>query len=152
MDGLAKIADRIIERIKTEWILSGHPLTGSFEESLEGIPEYEGDIITLNIWGNEYGIYVDQGVSAERIPYTRRNRGEGSGGTSKYITGLKNYGILRLGLDERAALSFAFAVAEKHSTFGMPGSGFLERVRETEDAELDRLVSDHLDKEIEKLL
>ncbi|GAG89485.1 unnamed protein product, partial [marine sediment metagenome] len=63
-----------------------------------------------------YGVIVDQGVKAERIPYSGRS----GGGKSKYIEGLKQYAILRMGVDESEALGIAFAIANTHIKQGMP--------------------------------
>lgn len=146
MSSPAAIADRLIELIEDKWTLAGHNLTGSFISSLDWtISEEEG--ITINIWGLPYGRYVSEGIPADRIPYTR---GGGRGGRSKYITGLWRYGQMRLGLDDRSALRFAFAVAEKHSREGMPGSSFLEEVEAQAMEEIDGLVFTSLDKTIEK--
>ena len=63
----------------------------------------------------DYGIFVDKGVTSERIPYQ-----EGSGKkTSKYIQGLIKF-WLRKGLSAKNAKSAAFALAKKHKKEGMP--------------------------------
>ena len=151
-----EIINLLIEKIEDEWTLAGHPNTGEFVKSLEGkVIEEEGKTI-INIWGNEYGIYMSEGVEAEKIPYVRRNRGQGRGGQSKYITGLHTWVMTKLGIsDEREALGIAFAIAQRHSEEGMPykdgrlGSGFLDKVREQYEEQIDEMVFQHLNNKIE---
>ena len=71
---------------------------------------------------NDYGLTVDQGVTPDRIPYTPRKRGEGRGGTSKYIQGLLTFWLLK-GLSQKEALQAAFATANKHKQEGIPSRG-----------------------------
>lgn len=140
------IKQLIIEKIKEEWVLAGHPTTGAFEESLESEELQEDNKTIINILGYEYGIYMDEGVPADRIPYTRRKRGQGRGGKSRYITGLHNWVKLKLGIsDEREALSVAFAIAHKHSIDGIEGSGFLKEMREKYNQEIDEMIGNYLD-------
>jgi len=143
---MIELIELLKEKIKEEWTLAGHPTTGQFEESLEDEILYEDNKMILNILGNEYGIYMNYGVEPDRIPYTRRNRGQGQGGTSRYITGLQNWVKIKLGItDEREALSVAFAIAEKHSVDGIDGSGFLDNVRNNYQQEMDSIVEKHYD-------
>lgn len=89
----------------------GHTLTGRLERSITAHTS------EFNIAGYmlDYGGIVDSGVSAGRIPFQL-----GSGAkTSKYITALTNYFILR-GLPEKEAKSAAFATAQKQKKEGMP--------------------------------
>lgn len=153
--------NNIIELIKSkiveEWTLAGHSMTGTFEESLEGKVESQDNNYVINIYGNEYGLYLSEGVEADNIPYTPKRRGQGSGGTSKYITGLKNWVQMKLGIsDDREALSIAFAIAHKHSEEGMPvrngqlGSKFLEETREKNQQEIDEEVQKLINQNILK--
>lgn len=143
MSRAGEIGQKLIDLIADKWILKGHPLTGAFIDSLE----WEGDDQSIRIWGFPYGRYVSDGIPADRIPYTRAS---GRGGTSKYISGLILYGQLRLGLDEKEAKSFAFAVAEKHSQEGMPGSGFLDEVEQQAMSDIDGEVQRWVDEKITK--
>jgi hypothetical protein len=153
MDKINEISNLLIEKIKEEWVLAGHSLTGEFEASLEAEIKNDNLGVVIYIWGNEYGIYRSTGVPAENIPYTRRKRGQGSGGTSKYLTGLKNWVQQRLGIsDEREALSIAFSIANSHLENGILGSGFLDEVSKKYDDQIEEKIADMLDKSIEKQL
>lgn len=154
---IERIDKKLKEWISAEWELAGHKLSGAFEQSLEVIHTKTSEGIRVDVLGNEYGIYMSKGVTADRIPYTPRPRGTGKGGTSKYIQGLVRYVKARMGIaDEREALSVAFAIAYKHKQEGMPikngklGSGFLEIVRKKHIAELEALVAEEFELIIEK--
>lgn len=146
MTKLDKLGKAIIDRIALEWQRQGHQLTGAFEQSLEY--DYDGEY--LNIYGNHYGKILETGVTAANIPYT-----PGSGATSsKYIQGLARYAMLRMGVDERTALSIAFAIARTHKREGMPtraSAVYSQTGRRTgfvEDSvpDIDQLVEEFTDK------
>jgi len=156
---LNQLIELLIELIDDEFTLQGHPDTGRFQESLEGLIEYDGPDIKVQIWGNDYGLYLSDGVPPESVPYTRRKRGQGSGGESKYITGLHNWVQRKLGIsDHREALSIAFAIAERHSEEGFPivdgqlGSKFLEEVEEKHKKRIDELIEEFYDIQVRKFL
>jgi hypothetical protein len=145
------IERQLMDWIIDEWRLAGHSLSGSFEKSLTAETTMLEDGVKIDVVGNEYGIYMNAGVKPENIPYTRRNRGEGKGGTSKYITGLKNYVQRRMGIsDEKEALGIAFAIANKHKEEGIIGSGFLRSVADKHMDRLTELVEDYYSIIIEK--
>lgn len=142
MSAISKIKDKLKEYIITEFKLKGHNLTGSFIDSLE----VDYDNYKFTIKGNAYGINLNDGVKASNIPYSGRS---GAGGSSKYITGLKNYVKERMGIsDERKALSIAFAIATKHSRDGIDGSGFIDDALDKINKNLDNLILDYLDEQI----
>ncbi len=156
---LYELIDILIELIDDEFTLKGHPDTGQFQESLEGVIERKGPDIKVEIWGRDYGLYLSEGVPPERVPYTRRNRGQGRGGQSKYITGLYNWVQRKLGIsDHREALSVAFAIAQRHSEEGYPivngelGSKFLEEVTEKHREKIDKLIEEFYDIQVRKFL
>jgi hypothetical protein len=128
---LDRIFNIIRERIVQQWQSKGHSLTGAFEESIR-YEVQEGERTEMFVIGRDYGVYMSVGAQPENVPYTRGSRGQGKGGTSKYITGLQEYAKTRLGLDDREALSVAFAIAETHKKTGFPfrngevGTRFLE--------------------------
>lgn len=143
--------DILIGQIVEEWTAAGHNVTGSFIESLRGEWVEDGENLRLVIWGNDYGLIKNRGVLAENVPYTRRNRGQGSGGTSKYITGIKNWVMTKLGIgDERKALGVAFAIATKHSERGIPGSGFLDAVLEKNREKINELSKRAINSELQE--
>jgi hypothetical protein len=118
---LAKqIGKLIVDELRRQYRIQGHNLTGKLIASIE-------DKVTLTVTGAkvqvlivDYGVIVNNGTPASRIPYTP---GRGRGGTSKYIQGLQNFARLRMGLSAREALSVAFAIARKQSREGMPTRG-----------------------------
>lgn len=97
----------------------GHRLTGALENSIRYEVKREGNTITAVMVGNDYGLYVEFGVPASRIPYSGRS---GRGGKSKYIQGLVRFFELK-GLRGQEALSAAFATAAVHRKEGMPSRG-----------------------------
>lgn len=148
---MENLANLIIRKIEDEWILAGHNLTGGFIDSLAAIYEETKDSIIINIEGYGYGIYLNEGVTADNIPYTSRRGQRGMrGGKSKYITGLHNYVKLRMGItDDRQALGIAFAIAETHKERGILGSGYLDEVNKKHSEEINMAVSEYLDAIIE---
>ena len=94
----------------------GHNLTGKLSESIDYEIENSGGNITAKMYIEDYGLSIEFGVPASRIPY---GGGKGSGGTSKYIQGLIRFFELR-GLSGRNAVGAAFATAKKHKKEGMP--------------------------------
>ena len=93
-----------------------HSLTNKLVKTLRFESEVNENKAELRMFGQNYGGFLDKGVKASDIPFSR-----GSGaGHSKYIEGLTRYGTLRLGLTGKAALSFAFAVANTQKKVGMP--------------------------------
>lgn len=102
--------------MRTNLGIQGHRLTGKLENSIT----FTVDQITGNVIGTmyfeDYGQYVEVGVSANRIPFSGKS---GRGGTSKYIQGLIRFWQLR-GLSSRDAKGAAFATATKHKREGMP--------------------------------
>lgn len=139
---------------------STHPYTGAFERSIEHKVTKEDNKIIIDFLGNEYGVYLRDGVSADRVPYTHRKRGEGKGGSSKYITGLHNWVKGKLGIsDERESLSIAFAIAKSHSENGFPerdgilGSKWMTKIEEHADALdiMEELILKYIEYNIEKI-
>lgn len=148
------IARRAIQAIGEEWMKQGHDLTGKFRESIAYKIRTEGGSTFIDITdGTEsgYGVILNKGVPAERIPY---NPGSGAG-KSKYITGLANYAKLRMGASDKDAVSIAFAIATKHKREGMPTkaserfSQTGKRTRFVEDTieRIDDIVNEEIGKE-----
>jgi len=107
------------QRLTEEFVAQGHHLTGAWEQSLHGNVLSTEYATILRGEMASYGIFVQGGVDADRIPYGGAPTGAG---TSKYIQALKNYWMLR-GLSEKQALSAAFATAKTHKKEGMPTAG-----------------------------
>jgi len=112
-----QIAKHLIPALSEEIRKQGHRLTGALEKSFEHRTKNVTDGVDIEFWRNNYGRFVNRGVRASRIPYSGRS---GTGGTSKYIQGLKRFAELRgMGRGKRA-LQIAFAIAAKHRKEGMP--------------------------------
>jgi hypothetical protein len=158
MDSAIKqIFNAVKAAIVEEWVLSGHRMTGAFEDSLKYEVKESPGLVKLQVMGRAYGAYLSRGVEAQNIPYTPGPRGRG--GKSKYITGLKNWVQMKLGIgDEREALGIAFAIAHKHSEEGMPirdgqlGSRFLMAVREKHRTKIRTEVKKYFDREIQNTI
>ncbi len=113
-------------------------MTGDLVESIESriLSTIEGR--KIEIWLNSYGIALDQGVPADRIPFTEPS---GRGGRSKYIEGLQRFAQLKLGVtDNRKSLGIAFAIARKHKKVGMPVKGPTQFIQKTLDATEDDII------------
>lgn len=93
----------------------GHINTGKLSSDIVIILERSADRIQGKLLIQDYGRFVDLGVSADRIPF-----GNSTGAaTSKYIRGLVNFWESK-GLSTRQATRAAFATARVHKREGMP--------------------------------
>lgn len=140
---LNKLAKLVADEMKAQIKLAGHVMTGDLVQSVEGIVTRKITGATIEIWLNNYGIALDQGVPPERIPFTEPS---GRGGRSAYIEGLQRFAQLKLGVaDQRESLSIAIAVARKQKQKGMPITGPTEFIQKTIDAteeEVEQFVED----------
>jgi hypothetical protein len=116
---IMKGGSAIIEAgIREESRAQGHYLTGGMENSLSSIAGRIGLLRILTGTAVEYTRFVNNGVSAGRVPFQ-----QGSGaGKSAYIEGLRQFFILK-GLSPKEALGAAFATAKTHKKEGMPSKG-----------------------------
>lgn len=108
----------LIEKLRAEFIAQGHNLSGALVESIESKVEATAGGFAVRFYANDYGVIVNTGVSAERIPYSPG--GARRGGQSKYIQALIRYAQRRMNLRGKEATSAAFAIARKHAKEGMP--------------------------------
>jgi hypothetical protein len=115
-DALQKVAARSIVKFQRGIDAQGHNLTGRLKGSFETVTKSNQNGIQADILVEGYGQFVDQGVKANRIPYSGRS---GRGGKSEYIEGLKDF-FIRRGRGASEALRAAFATAAKHRREGMP--------------------------------
>lgn len=97
----------------------GHVLTGNLSDSIMFEVSADGDEIVGQMYVADYGVFVNVGVTADRIPFGGRS---GKGGTSQYIQGLISFWEGR-GLSGREAIGAAFATAHVHAREGMPSRG-----------------------------
>lgn len=113
---VAEILQDLIAEFQDELRQQGHVLTGKLVNSMSfRVDEFSSQIIGV-IEFEDYGRFVDTGVSASRIPFSGRT---GRGGTSDYIQGLIKFFQLK-GLSDREAKGAAFATAAVHKREGMP--------------------------------
>lgn len=106
---------KITDLLKAELSAQGHRNTGSLERSFTHEVRRESGMLIGAIKSNEYSIYLEFGVPANRIPFS-----PGSGAkSSKYIAGLINYFTTK-GLAASEARGAAFATAHAHKREGMP--------------------------------
>jgi len=115
-----ELLENVVNESKNNLQRQGHRLSGSLINSVQKTVTVENNRIKGVIEFLEYGVYQDSGIKKENIPFTSRKRGQGKGGTSDYIEGLKDFAIKRgMAADDKEALSIAFAIAKKHKQYGM---------------------------------
>ena len=134
---LERLAEVLKQEMRTQLKIANHIMTGALSESIESriLSTIEGR--KIEIWIEQYGIALDQGVPPDRIPFTEPS---GRGGRSKYIEGLQRFAQLKLGVsDNRESLSIAFAIARKHKKVGMPVKGPTKFIQKTLDATEDEI-------------
>jgi len=162
MNPFEQIAAQIGEVVKRALIISytmqGHKLTSGLINSIEYQVRAQVTSAEIDFLMFDYGVILDKGVSAARIPYS-----PGSGAkTSKYIDGLKQYARLRMGAaTEKEAERIAFAIARKHKKEGMPTkasfvysqtgkrTGAIDAALEDSNAEVTRLINMAMEEYIE---
>lgn len=138
---LNDLAELLKDEMKQQLKIADHIMTGSLIESIEDRILTTIDGRKIEIWLNDYGIALDQGVPKENIPFTEPS---GRGGRSKYIEGLQRFAQLKLGVtDQRKSLGIAFAIARKHkygTPGGMPTKGPTEFIQKTLTATEDEII------------
>lgn len=114
-DGLKIGMERLQKTSRDNLEQQGHVLTGKLRDSIEFEIVEQGDKVTATMMCEDYGLAMEFGVPADRIPYS-----PGSGaGHSKYIEGLITF-FKKRGLNEKMAIGAAFGTARKHKREGMP--------------------------------
>ena len=112
----------ISKALMDEFTAQGHKMTGAIVKDIEYQKEYKGKSLILTGKMYPYGMIVQAGVTADKIPYDP-NRRTGAG-TSKYIQALILYAKQRMGArSDASAKSIAFAIARTHKKEGMPTKG-----------------------------
>lgn len=113
--------DKVVEAGKSELRAQGHRATGRLEKSFE-VELDAGDLDRLiaRIYVEDYGVIMDKGVTAGRIPFSQPGRAR----VSQYIEGLMRWArVVKPGLGEKERRGFVFAVAQTHKREGMPTRG-----------------------------
>lgn len=138
-------------KLRTSQDDQGHTLTGKLRDSIDYTTTKGNGIITAKMEMENYGVFVEFGVKANRIPFSGRS---GKGGKSQYIQGLISF-FEKRGLSGREAVGAAFATAQVHAREGMPSrasarfsktgerTGFIKTVLDNEV----KGISDRIEKE-----
>lgn len=114
-EGLEAGMKKLQTNMRSELKAQGHYNTGKLHDSIVYSIEIKGDKVTATMESEDYGLAMEFGVKASKIPFTR-----GSGAqSSKYIQGLITY-FESKGLGESEAKGAAFATANKHKQEGLP--------------------------------
>lgn len=116
ISGLQDAMKRLQADLRTELKAQGHYLTGKLHDSIDYEIEVVGDVVRAVMECEDYGLAMEFGVTADKIPYTP---GAGGGGTSKYIQGLIRFWQGR-GVSGKEGIRAAFATAAKHKREGLP--------------------------------
>lgn len=115
---------------RDELAQQGHTLTGKMRDSINYTLTDASDLIVASMFFEDYGFILENGVAANKIPFSGRT----GAASSKYILGLIKYFKLRLGYDEKNAKIMAFKTAMTHRKQGMPSInsyGFSKNGRRT---------------------
>lgn len=109
----------LMQVVRDELAEQGHTLTGRLSRSIQAdiTVSLRDGIAKADVYLEDYGLAVNNGVAAGRIPYNPNVRT--GAGTSKYIQGLISF-FLKRGLTSENARGAAFATARKHAREGMP--------------------------------
>ena len=105
---LLEAGEKLKEELVDELRLQGHIHSGKLAD-MQVVVAREGDLLTAKIYMEEYGLIVDKGVKASRVPY-----GKGIGDFSKFIAGLE---------DRFGSLESAFKIARSMAFYDSPTPG-----------------------------
>lgn len=115
---IQELGEFLVVELRKELKGQGHEATGKLSRELEAVVKDFLNATEVEINHLQYGVYIDQGVRADRIPFRK-----GSGAkSSRYIDALIRWVRIKgftSGLDKdiRGA---AFAIANKQKRYGMP--------------------------------
>lgn len=154
-----EIMQLLTHDIKKELRDQGHYNTGRLDKTIETHVRILSTAVIGQIFMENYWAYMENGVPANRIPYSR-----GSGAkTSKYIDGMIKY-FKSKGLRLKEAKSAAFATANKHKTEGMPTAnsynfsynnkrtGFMTEVQDRNMDFIEELLGEQFDMQIAQII
>lgn len=138
-----QVGEVVKKAVKQAFIMQGRSLTGALVNSIDYSVNATVNSAFIEFSLLEYGMILNYGVPANRIPYS-----PGSGAkSSKYIDGLKMYAKLRFNANDKEAERIAFAIARKHKKFGMPldkKTGAVEKGLDESKDEVEALISEAL--------
>jgi hypothetical protein len=115
--GFKELGEFLVKKTVDELEGQGHRATGKLIDSVEA--EVFGSLTQLNIVLKhfQYGVYVEYGVKAERVPFS----GFTGNKVSKYIQALIRWVIIkRFTGSLTEAKGIAFAIARTHKKEGIP--------------------------------
>ena len=115
-DLIKQIADLVQKDFRNQVAAQGHKLTGNLSKSITYQIERIGGDYAIVFYIEEYGLILDKGVKASRIPFGGKSNGAAK--TSKYIQGLERYARLRYLVSAKEATRIAFAIANAHKYGG----------------------------------
>lgn len=142
-----KASQILVLEFRAELRRQGHENTGKLRDSIH----YEINDIVLGVMSEffmlDYGVAMDTGIPASRIPFTR---GSGSG-SSKYIDGLIKY-FLSKGKGIKTAKRAAFATAMDHKRYGMPTKGSYRFSKNGKRTGFIQIAYDNVKDQIEKIM
>lgn len=123
--GLHTFCQHAIQTAKNELSEQGHRVTGETERSFQYEIRRTGTaLFSIVFSANLSAIILNEGVAANRVPYSQSKRGQGRGGKSKYIEALLAWAAnVRPELSVKEQKSFVFAVAAKAKKEGHPTKG-----------------------------
>lgn len=123
--GLHRFCQHAIETAKSELSEQGHRVTGETERSFRyEINRTGAGSFSIVFSAKLSAIILNEGVPANRVPYSPSRRGQGRGGKSKYIQALLEWAAnVRPELSTKEQKSFVFAVAAKAKKEGHPTKG-----------------------------
>ncbi len=148
-----QIGELILISMRQVLQLQGHKLSGALERSLRFEVKQDKGTLSIVFFGLQYGIFIDKGVSPNRIPFGGRRTGRRR---SLYIQGLQRFAQKRFLVNKKEALRIAFAIARKHKREGLPTlasfkfsqtgerKNWIERSTQKERAQLNRIIIDFL--------
>lgn len=114
-----KIGELLVDEIRDEILKQGHNMTGALSKSVEYEVRDVPEGVVIQFLLNSYGVPVNTGIPAPRIPYGTNTGAK----VSKYIQGLIRFAKIRFRVTEKEAKGIAFAIARKHIKEGMPTVG-----------------------------
>ena len=107
----------IKEELLKTWVDQGHNINGKVVREMDIIVEQTTSKISFLFFSLPYGVYMEAGVDASKIPFSGSS---GRGGKSAYIQALIGYAKKRMNLPDKQAKSAAFAIAHSQKKRGMP--------------------------------
>lgn len=110
----------LVLELRKELAAQGHNLTSELSKSISHAVDNYRSGLSLSISYLKYGIYVNNGVRPERVPF---GGGRSGAKTSLYIQALIDWVKERRLAEGTQAVGMAIAIARKHAKEGIPSIG-----------------------------